>query len=435
MPYLLSDIPRPYTALAEWLACLVCILSSKKKLPRISLIITLAIGFLIQLSFQVLAGMLDIMFWVPCMVLAVVFMFLLIFICCKVSLFDAGYICARAFMLAEFSASFGWQVYCNIVWKDIKMVNYIAFAVMITIYMFIYLVYFFLQRKIIAENEIWGISSRELIIIYVIVVAVFIINNINFVFIDANTTIEMQKNLMYVRTLVDFCGLIMLYAYQKQRRDIRLSHEVEVMNYILQRQYEMFQQSKENIDLINIKYHDLKHQINVIKAETDLVKRDGYLSDLYKAINSYEIENKTGHPILDVVLNSKAAICLEKNINLTCIADGKLLDFMDAMDICTIFGNTLENAIESVEKLHDFKKRMIKVAVYKQHSFLMMRFENYFEDMISFTPDGIPKTTKKDHNFHGFGIKSIKNVIAKYDGNITINTADNWFILRILIPL
>ncbi len=430
----LSDIPRAYTALAEWLACLVCILPCRKKLSNIKLVIALFIGFLVQFSFQILAGTLNIAFWVPCMIIAVVLMFLLIFICTKVSLFDAGYICARAFILAEFSASFGWQIYCNFVLNYINDASFISLITIITTYACIYLIYFFLQIRKPLENEIYETNIKELATIYVVVVAVFIVNNINFIFLDINASAEIHKNLLYVRTLVDFCGIIMLYAHEEQRRDIKLSNRVKAMDYILKKQYEMFEQSRENMDLINMKYHDLKHQINVIKAETDLTKRDSYLSHMYKSISSYETENKTGHPILDVVLSSKAAICIEKNINLTCVADGKLLNFIDAMDICTIFGNTLDNAIESVERLMDFEKRMIKLAVYKQHSFLMMRFENYFEDTISFNEDGIPKTTKKDRNFHGFGIKSIKNVVAKYDGSVTINAEGNWFILRILIP-
>jgi len=60
--------------------------------------------------------------------------------------------------------------------------------------------------------------------------------------------------------------------------------------------------------------------------------------------------------------------------------------------------------------------------------------KTYFDDNIDFE-DGLPTTTKADSDYHGYGIKSIISTVKKYGGNVTINTSDNWFILRMLIPL
>lgn len=64
----------------------------------------------------------------------------------------------------------------------------------------------------------------------------------------------------------------------------------------------------------------------------------------------------------------------------------------------------------------------------------MMRFENYFEDTLVFQ-DGLPLTTKTDSLYHGYGIKSIKKIIDAYNGNLTIATENNWFVMKILIPI
>ena len=107
---------------------------------------------------------------------------------------------------------------------------------------------------------------------------------------------------------------------------------------------------------------------------------------------------------------------------------------METMDICSIFGNALDNAIESVLKIDDKEKRLIHVTVSKQKAFLMICIENYFEDKLKFS-NGQLETTKKDSNFHGYGIKSIRYTVNKYDGAVDIDSKDNWFNLRILIPL
>jgi sensor histidine kinase regulating citrate/malate metabolism len=116
------------------------------------------------------------------------------------------------------------------------------------------------------------------------------------------------------------------------------------------------------------------------------------------------------------------------------VADGKLLDFMDVMDICTVFGNALDNAIECAEKIPENEKRLIYVSVFSQKSFVVVRFENYYEGDLLFE-GGLPATTKGDRNFHGYGIKSIKHVAEKYGGTVAIKTEKNWFELRIIIPL
>ncbi|MDR1072573.1 MAG: ATP-binding protein [Treponema sp.] len=117
-------------------------------------------------------------------------------------------------------------------------------------------------------------------------------------------------------------------------------------------------------------------------------------------------------------------ICKKNAISLACVADGALLNFMDVMDICSIFGNALDNAIEGVLKMEDYEKRLIHMDLYSQHNFILIRCENYFENEITL-----------ENGFHGFGLKSIRYTTEKYGGSMTINTEDHWFILRILLPL
>jgi sensor histidine kinase regulating citrate/malate metabolism len=126
--------------------------------------------------------------------------------------------------------------------------------------------------------------------------------------------------------------------------------------------------------------------------------------------------------------------CDKHGITLTSVVDGKLLDFMNAMDICSIFGNALDNAIESELKIPNKEKRLIHVTVSQQRNFLMIRFENYFEGDLKYR-EGILATTKKEQGFHGYGIKSIKYTVNKYGGAVGITAENNWFDLKILIPI
>jgi sensor histidine kinase regulating citrate/malate metabolism len=177
-----------------------------------------------------------------------------------------------------------------------------------------------------------------------------------------------------------------------------------------------FRESQENINLINQKYHDLKHQLHIIRNERDDTKRTQYLDEIESGIKKYETEYKTGNSVLDTILTSKGQQCDKFNIKLTVVADGQLLGSLHVMDICTIFGNALDNAIEYEVQIDEITQRMIHVSVSKKSSSKFL------------------KTSKKDDRFHGFGIRSIRYAVQKYGGYVKINVLDHWFRVEILIP-
>ncbi|MBW8381669.1 MAG: ATP-binding protein [Youngiibacter sp.] len=435
MSYLqFSEIPRLYTALAEFAACAVFILVLRRRIRGLRFAVTIGAFAIIQFAIQYIAGLLPIAFWVPSMMVAVASMLAFIYVCSDVSLLDAGYSTSVAFIAAEFIAAFESQVYFYFVLLTKHDSMSASTIIMAAVYFILFaLFYLFVKRQVPGSRRL-DVNRKELGSVILITLASFIISNINFAFKDAEIFEAVGAGIFYIRTLVDFSGLTMIYAQQEQRKEMRMKFELEAINNVLYRQYEQYQSSKESTELINRKYHDLKHQIAIIRAETDVAKKESYLAEMDRAISMYESDIKTGNSVLDTVLTGKSIYCREKGINLTCVADGSLLNFMDVMDICTIFGNAFDNAIEGVEKLADKDKHLIRVAVFSKNDFLMVRFENYFEDSIDFE-DGLPTTTKADSDYHGYGIKSIISTVNKYGGNVTINTSDNWFILRMLIPL
>ena len=112
MDIILPDIPRLYTALAEWLACLLCILEVKRRLSGWKFIGFSALILVIQSAFLILTKGMSGFWWIFCMAVAVGTMYFFIGVCCDISKKDVGYYCARAFVIAEFAASLEWQLDC-----------------------------------------------------------------------------------------------------------------------------------------------------------------------------------------------------------------------------------------------------------------------------------------------------------------------------------
>jgi sensor histidine kinase regulating citrate/malate metabolism len=232
---------------------------------------------------------------------------------------------------------------------------------------------------------------------------------------------------------MDLGGLAILYAHYLQCREFRTVRQLEAVQNMMQKQYQQYQMSKESIELVNRKYHDLKHQIAVLRSEVGAARQNEFLDQMENEIKIYEAQNKTGNQVLDTLLTSKSLYCSQHGISLTCVADGSLLDFIEIMDLSAIFGNALDNAIECEEKITDPEKKLIHLSVSAQQGFVLIRCENYCEKAPDLS-EGLPRTTKSDGNFHGYGLKSIRFFAQKYGGTVTVRMEKQWFVLQILLP-
>ena len=225
-----------------------------------------------------------------------------------------------------------------------------------------------------------------------------------------------------------------MLAYHLQRCEDHVKTELDAIQNILRTQYSQYRQSQESIDIINHKYHDLKHQIAILRQEKNPDKKEAYLDEMEQGIKDYESMFKTGNGVLDTLLTGVSLKCARRDITFTCVADGTLLNQIYVMDLCTIFGNALDNAMEHVIQIEDIEKRLIHVSVSKMAEFVLIRIENYLQDEIKFDGE-LPRTTKGDKAYHGFGLKSIKYSVEKYHGTMEVKTENHWFTINILIPL
>lgn len=274
------------------------------------------------------------------------------------------------------------------------------------------------RRKIAARLVI---TPTAMLMAVVMAVTVFAVSNLSFVSGDEVTIV-----VFYIRTLVDFAGVLILSVQHEQLRETALHSELAAMDNVLHRQYEQYKQSKENIRLINRRYHELKMQIAAIRAERDKVKQDAALAEMEGDIHRYEAENKTGNPVLDTILTAKTMECQQENITITSVADGRMLGFLTIRELCTIVGVALDNAITAVRAEPDPEKRLIKVAVYSQGGFAMLRFEHYTETAPALDADGLPQ---------GTDLKSVRTAVQQHGGSMTLHWENNWCTLRILFPL
>ena len=197
------------------------------------------------------------------------------------------------------------------------------------------------------------------------------------------------------------------------------------------RQYQM---SRENIEAINLKFHDIKHQIRKLSSGGAAV--DGsVLADLSRGVDIYDSAVRTGNDALDTILTEKSLTCQRRGITLSCIADGEALGFVEPVELYSLFGNALDNAIEAVERLDDPERRSIGLVVRRAGDMVSIHVENYFDGNVRFDEDGLPVTRKGDQLNHGFGVRSMRMIVEGLGGSLSVGAHDDIFHVDALVPL
>lgn len=420
----LPDIPRLYTALAE---CLAVLLFTPALAPRFSRAVTGGITLLwaaVLSAFLGLTGDVPGGLWIPCMAAAIGFSYLYLWGMWNITLLEAGYHCARAFILAELAASVEWQLHCAL-WPARGPWEPLSLLLLALVYGALFGIMCYLQHRRPQPAGHLQIGGSAALTAVMLALTAFAVSNLGFL-----PGSEINMSIFSIRTLVDFSGVLILSVQHEQLQENALHSELAAMDEVLHRQYEQYKRSKEGINLINRRYHELKVQLARIREEQDQTKQNAAIAAMEQNIRQYEAENKTGNPVLDTLLTAKSMECQEKQIRMTSVADGHLLDHLSTREICTLVGTALDNAIESCAAEQDPEKRLIRTAVYAQNGFVLFRVENYCQKPVELGADGLP--LRSAHG--GYDLRSLRAAAQQHGGSMTVHWEDGWFTLRVLLP-
>lgn len=179
-------------------------------------------------------------------------------------------------------------------------------------------------------------------------------------------------------------SLCLLFYIPKENR---LRREQQLLEQVIRVMGEQQQLSRESMDIINRKCHDIKHQLRALMEMEDGGERRKYLEEIRGAMSIYDAVYQTGNAALDTVLREE-----------------------------------------------DKEKRLINMRITKQMQILYIHLDNYCREPVRFE-DGLPVTSKKDRENHGFGLRSIRHIAEKYDGEVVLKNQEERFILDLLLPI
>lgn len=228
-------------------------------------------------------------------------------------------------------------------------------------------------------------------------------------------------SVQYVNYLIVFVGICLFFGYtvlyfQKYHFD-KENHLLKMKIDLLEKNYAsavlMYQEKTRLL-------HDEKHHLRLIGellTEGDIKQADHYISQLMGRLECSGHRSWTGNRIVDLVLNIKNETSEKVGIRMEYGVEPLQGMYMDEGDICILFSNMFDNAIEANCKITDAKERWIRFRCLRQGQMLIISMENACRQEF-YVEEGKILTTKEKKHLHGFGMKSMRKVVEKYDGHM-----------------
>ncbi|MDU2592187.1 MAG: GHKL domain-containing protein [Paeniclostridium sordellii] len=281
---------------------------------------------------------------------------------------------------------------------------------------------------------------------YISIVIPFLIDILMVIVVFRIIAIDKSILKFYIIILIFVSILVLLskwnnfHMMKKNIYSYKLDYENKIIKNNVLKEQNYYKKINKEKDKVRALYHDMKNHMICIRNLCEDKNIDGllqYIDSMEVNIVNYNKSNQdfnTGNMIVDSILRVKKSICIEKNIDFFEDMDFSKSDFIDMIDICTIFSNLIDNAIEACDKINNpnIPKKIILKSKYID-GFCVVLIENTKVNEVK-QRKTLLLTSKKTSYMHGIGLNNVKKTVKKYLGQINFSYSKNDFTVKIMIP-
>ena len=357
--------------------------------------------------------------------IAFVFSLLALPICCDVTVWEELFYCAAAVASQNLSYSVSGIIVGAFGWNPVE-VSLVSAIIQTILYIIVQAGTFLICVRRLKHMDS-GFSQERLPMILISLTMAVIIYLVQYDRQSLYAADFFLWRFMFISN--DIISLYMLFAMYDR---IKLRKENLMLDQLRASEERKYEFDKRAIEMVNIKCHDLKHQLIELRSMVG-EEQAQVIKGVEDAVMIYDSVTKTGCKPLDVILTNKYLLCEKYGIRFSYMVDGEKLSIMSSVDIYSLFGNALDNAIRAVKDVEDSSKRVINMTVVAREKLLFIHIENYTETA-PVIRDGLSVTTQSDTDQHGFGMISMKRIAERYSGVMDVSYIRNMFNLDITIP-
>ena len=309
-------------------------------------------------------------------------------------------------------------------------IELISFTIAVILILMLYLEYYKKDKTYIVR-----IRDRILLVGWFILTSFWIEK----VFAQVDLSIEKRYELLSVLGgfMIPVLAMFVPFYIVAKTADLAIKEKNVMQETYLQAELEYIKQYKKTQVDTNAFRHDIINNLSLMKMMMESGKEEeasDYLDTLIGDIKALSPEYNTGDEMLDCIVAMKVDKMKEENIkfSLDGVIEGGLN--MKPMDICNVFANATDNAIEAAKMVEN--DTWIKMVIKRTDNFCIIKLANAVVDKVDVETifRGTGYTSKKDEIHHGFGLTSIKNTVKKYDGIIKAESNNKEYVLSIMIP-
>ena len=279
-------------------------------------------------------------------------------------------------------------------------------------------------------------------------------------------------NYLWIMIILSACTAVMVVGNASNLSAQLERNELVRMQMLLKEQNANYLAQQQANEAVRSRYHDLKHylaEFEQLLRERPQGDAERLLADMRRELDVCGSDVETGNEVLDVVLAGKTRACADVGVRPVFYADASCLSFMSAFDLCAVFGNLLDNAIEAASALGgqaastigaagagvygadasrtgaagvaaseanapETSMPEVTLSVRRQKGFAVVRCTNPYGSNLRPEADGFA-TTKPDRDNHGIGLRSVRATVERYGGALTLEADEGVFTATVILPI
>lgn len=268
--------------------------------------------------------------------------------------------------------------------------------------------------------------------VQIIIIIYSVANLAVIVLVISKITSEMERILLVINmSCIVFSDFYLLYftRFVEENNQLRLKLSLFEQQSLLQYEYYTEQEEKYN-ESIKI-LHDVNKHLKVLEDMYQLKEDEiaiTYAQEIGKMLMSLALTEYTSNPILNVLLNDKKKYAKYHNIDFNIEVGNVDLHFMEPIEITTLFGNLLDNAIEACNFV--IKNKYIDMKLDTYNDFIAINISN---STIPIEKWNLGKPVSRKGKHHGIGLMNVDNIVNKYNGSMVLEEINRKFSCNIIL--
>lgn len=296
---------------------------------------------------------------------------------------------------------------------------------------FVIFIYRLFLLQVLKKKEIKELTHKQYFIS--IIYTLFSLLNIYSMYILLSASSAPRDIIL---AMINSVGIVIINTYfinilevTSEINQLQYENNLFLQQTKMQYQYydQLEQQYRESLSIL----HDVKKHIWSIEElirNQEIEKANEYTTNLNGIIGSFEMNYFSDNRMLNIILNDKKRLAEQNNIEFNCTLDNADLNFIDNIDLTTIFANLLDNSIEACMELEGEKCIFVQVGAF--NNLVVINIKNTMTNEPIYVGLNM-KSTKKNHG--GLGIGNVMKVVNKYNGDFNIQREGNLFACNIVL--